>query len=461
MPKALSTLIFCLTIILAAVGAQAAAPPTFGFDLPSLEGGRLRLEQFRGRVTVVEFFATWCRPCQRALPKLDKFALEYASRGVSAIAFSVDKGGVQVVKPFVARLGLSMPVVLGDVKWAKEHAGVRVLPTTLVISPQGRVVQRFEGPVSHMHLMAAVAPYLAAAQKAQPEAAKTKRRQPGESRFRDLWVTGNEVFQGQKGLYVHVVADVADQQSERGLWLRLDIQAGRYGANQDLYLRIDDVSVEYFVMFVRCDQLPSLGQAHSYRARVALLNSERKIVESSPEFPIAANCGVGGQYAGDAPEPRRFNLPASPPPEPSDQEAARQEPATVPLDAAQGRIKGVTVRENEQFQGASGILFQIQAELGDLPTDQGLWLALNLWPEDAQGRSFSGSGDPVTLYHLVDSTFLSEHLLFVRCDQLPNLPSSGQLRVWVTALIGPQKNVVARSKEFVLKHPCRPAQRSE
>ncbi|MCB2227485.1 MAG: TlpA family protein disulfide reductase [Desulfarculaceae bacterium] len=476
MAKALSALLICLLISLAAVGVQAAPPPALNFDLPTLDGGNLNLSQFRGRVVVLEFFATWCKPCRRALPKLDKFAKEYAGRGVSAIAFSVDQGGRQAVKPFVARLGLQMPVVLGQVDWAQANAGVRVLPTTLIISPQGRVMHRFEGPVSRPHLMAAVGPYLAAARNPQPEAARTQRRQPGQSRFIDLWVTGNELVDGQKGLNVHVVADVADQRSVRGLWLALNIQGGS-GPVKTLYLRIDDVSLEYFVMFVRCDQLPPLVGTSAYRAQVSILNSNQRVVESSPEFPIASACGVGGQYAGTAPEPKKFSwdqpetneprtVPATPP-APQPPAARPPAPAAPPVagggggggapqvfDVAMGRIKGLMVDENYVNDGVPGVLFSIKAELSDLPTDQGLWMAVNLWPEDSFGRGAVRGGEPESLYHRIDSTFLDDYLLFVRCDQIPELPPGGQLRVWITALIGPQKNVLARSREFILTRPC-------
>ena len=102
-----------------------------------------------------------------------------------------------------------------------------------------------------------------------------------------------------------------------------------------------------------------------------------------------------------------------------------------------------------------GVMLKVNAELGDLPTDQGLWMTVNLWPEDAQGRALTKSGDAERLYHRVDSTFLDDYLLFVRCDQLPELPENGHMRVWLTVVIGRHKTVVARSKEFVLPHPCR------
>lgn len=456
MAKVLSVFVICLALLGMVWPAQAAPPPRLDFDLPALDGGRLNLEQFRGRVTIVEFFATWCGPCKRALPKLDSFAKKYADRGVSAIAFSVDQGGRQTVKPFVARLGLQMPVVLGDVKWARAHADVRVLPTTLVVDPQGRVVNRFEGPVSHLHLANAVYPYLAQAKSPQPEEAKVKRRRPGDPRFVDLWVTDGERYQGKDGLYVHAVVNVADLAAVRGLWLALDIAPQNGGQTKTLYLRIDDVSVEYFVMFVGCDQLPPLGDSSSYVARVSVLDEHRKAVDSSPRFPIAAHCGAGGVYARNIPEPQKFHLPSAPSPSPPEiSTSSEQERRVVPMDVAQGRIKSLSVSDGEVFQDKPGLMLRVNADLGDLPTDQGLWMAVNLWPEDSQGRSLARSGDAERFYHRVDSTFLDDYLLFVCCDQLPELPEGAQMRMWLTVLIGRYKTVVARSKEFVLPHPCR------
>ena len=452
MAKALSTFVIFLALLGMLLPAQAAPPPRLSFDLPALEGGSLSLEQFRGRVVIVEFFATWCGPCKRALPKLDSFAKKYADRGVSAIAFSVDQGGRQLVKPFVARLGLRMPVVLGEVKWAETHAGVRVLPTTLVIDPQGMVVHRFEGPVSHLHLAKAVHPYLSKAKSPQPEEAKVKRRRPGDPRFVDLWVTDGERFQGKDGLYVHAVVNVADLTVVRGLWLALDISPQNGGQTRTLYLRIDDVSVEYFVMFVACDQLPPLEGSSSYVARISVLDEHRKAVDSSPRFPIAAHCGAGGAYARSVPEPQKFTPPPAPAPAPP---TARSDSRTMPMDAAQGRIKSLSVTDGEVYQDQPGLMLRVNADLGDLPTDQGLWMAVNLWPEDAQGRALTKTGDAERLYHRVDSTFLDDYLLFVRCDQLPELPEGAKLRMWITVVIGRHKTVVARSKEFVLPHPCR------
>jgi thiol-disulfide isomerase/thioredoxin len=464
MAKALSAFVICLALLAVISPAQAAPPTSINFNLPALEGGRLSLEQFRGRVVIVDFFATWCGPCKRALPKLDRFAQEYADRGVSAIAFSVDKGGLKEVKPFVARLGLRMPVVLGDVEWAQANAGVRVLPTTLVIDPTGRIVNRFEGPVSEMHLANAVHPYLAKAKSPQPKAAQVKRRRPGDPRFVDLWVTDGEQYEGTRGIYVHTVVQVADLNAVRGLWLALDISPENGGQTKTLYMRIDDVTKEYFMMFVRCDQLPPLGTSSAYVAHLSVIDEQYKAVDSSSAFPIAANCGAGGYYARNAPQTPRFapppaTAPATAPATPPSQASppARQDDRTIWVNAARGRIKSLALTEGEVYQDHSGMLVKVNAGLGDLPTKQGLWITVNLWPEDARGRALSPTGDADRLYHQVENTSLDDYLLFVRCDQMPELPQGGRMRMWITVLIGPQKNVVARSEEFLLPRPCRAA----
>lgn len=456
MLKTLSCLFFTLLLVLTATATLAAPAAAVDFELPTLDGKRLRLSDFRGRVVVLEFFATWCGPCKRALPKLNDFAKQFAAQGVSAIGYSIDKGGRQVVKPFVARLGLDFPVVLGTVEGAEKLGQVKYLPTTLVIDPQGRVVKRFEGIVGRNHLLAAVRSYFRQASAPVPSVAKVQRRRPGQSRFQDLWVTDNERVGNQGGTFVHVVVDVADLQAERGLWLVLNLQPEAGGKLTSLYQRIDDVSQEYFIMFVRCDQMPSLQGSRAFKTWVSILDHERKIIQESGQFLMVGTCAPGaGTWTAAAP-PQKFIAPTLP--------SAGQQAAPVrrrALEVGQGRIRKVQLSQNQFHEGQPGVMVNINADLGDLPTEDGLWLALNLWPEDEQGRSLSPNGEAYQLLRKVDSTFLDDYILFIRCDQFPQLPPGAGFRVWLTVLIGPHRNVVARSKEFMLGRPCQLASRSQ
>ena len=139
----------------------------------------------------------------------------------------------------------------------------------------------------------------------------------------------------------------------RGLWLALDIAPQNGGQTKTLYLRIDDVSVEYFVMFVACDQLPPLGDSPAYTARVSVLNEHHNAVDSSPRFPIAANCGAGGAgYARYNGEPQKFQPPPGFSQTPSKPSAPpEQDSRVMPVDAAQGRIKSLSVSDGEVYDG--------------------------------------------------------------------------------------------------------------
>jgi thiol-disulfide isomerase/thioredoxin len=455
MSKALFGLFLTLILLLAISPAQAASKAPLDFNLPTLDGKRLSLSQFRGRVVIVEFFATWCRPCKRALPKLNDFVKQFGDQGVSAIGYSIDKGGRRVVKPFVARLGLEFPVVLGTVKEAERLGQVQFLPTTLVLDPQGRVVKRFEGIVGRNHLMAAVRPYLKKASAPQPSVAKVKVRKPGQSRFTDLWVTDNERVGNQTGIFVHVVADVADQRTVRGLWLVLNLQPEAGGKVSKLFQRIEDVTKEYYVMFVRCGQLPNLEGSRAFKAWVSILDHQRNTLEDSSRFLMAGSCAPGAGDLAAVQPPKKFNTPQTPP--------AGQQYEPLPfksLKLEQGRIKELRVSQDQVHEGKPGLMMHIKADLGDIPTEDGLWLALNLWSEDQGGRGLSPNGEAYQFIRKVDSTFLDEYILFIRCDQFPRLPPGGAFRVWLTVLVGPKKNVVARSGEFMLGRPCTLAARS-
>ncbi|MGQ0675504.1 MAG: TlpA disulfide reductase family protein [Rhodospirillales bacterium] len=120
-----------------------AAPP---LSFTDMEGRELSLADFKGKLVVINLWATWCAPCIKEMPSLDRMNARLAGQGLALLAISQDKGGAKVVAPFLERLGLkSLPVYL-DAKGAVQRAlGVRGLPTTVVIDAEGRELGRFEG----------------------------------------------------------------------------------------------------------------------------------------------------------------------------------------------------------------------------------------------------------------------------------------------------------------------------
>lgn len=281
-----------LAVFLTASASRAAEP--VDFDLPTIDGGRLRLSEFRGRVVVLDFFASWCGPCKAAMPKLEELHQRYRDRGLSVIAYSVDEGGKKAVKPFVSRLGINFPVVLGSLQEARYLDPVRYLPTTLIIDPQGRVVNRMVGGTSMGNLENAVLAYLPRSAPQPPAASQVKRRQQGESRFMRVWVQENQILQGYRGIFIHVMADVADMPAEQGLWLALNLRPEARVGNglapvseaKPYYQRVDDATRSHHILFVRCDQLPAAPLGALYRVWVTILDHNQQPVEKSGEMIV-------------------------------------------------------------------------------------------------------------------------------------------------------------------------------
>jgi len=144
-------------VVLAACGADgggarvdpfAALPvarraPARAFDLERLDGGRLRLEEYRGRVTLVNIWASWCGPCREEMPALAALARDL---GDSAVAFVTLNDDVERDRAaaFAAELAFPYPVGLGGGRLRGRHYGFG-LPFTMLLDPEGRVMYRWYG----------------------------------------------------------------------------------------------------------------------------------------------------------------------------------------------------------------------------------------------------------------------------------------------------------------------------
>ena len=104
------------------------------------------LGEFAGKPAVVNLWATWCRPCLKEMPSLDRLQAQFAGR-LTVAAVAEDRGGGEVVAPFAAKLNLEHLKIYLDPKAELEHAlQVRGLPTSIVLDAQGRIVGKVEGP---------------------------------------------------------------------------------------------------------------------------------------------------------------------------------------------------------------------------------------------------------------------------------------------------------------------------
>jgi thiol-disulfide isomerase/thioredoxin len=123
--------------------SQPFAAPAI--SLTDSDGHTLELAELRGKPVLVNLWATWCEPCLREMPSLERLQLRFGER-IAVLAISEDRGGDKTVEPFIAKLGLKSVKVYIDPKSEVGHAfGVRGLPTSFLIDREGKVLGRVEG----------------------------------------------------------------------------------------------------------------------------------------------------------------------------------------------------------------------------------------------------------------------------------------------------------------------------
>ena len=288
------TLLMMLTLTLLASNALA-----LDFSRPSLDGGTLNLSDFKGRVVIVDFFASWCRPCKDSVPKLNHILQGYEKYGLSVLGYSVDDGGRVAVRPWVAQNQVNFPVAIGTAQEAKELAGVRNLPTTIIVDPNGQVVRTFEGVVSEETMLAVIKPYLSNNPVPQPSSAKVYRRQSNESRFRQVYSEDNVIFEGKRGVMITMQVDVADMPVAQGAWLQINLSpevqdsAGKLrsvGQVKQSYILVTHAAIDLYQAFIPCKDLPAMPENAVLRGWMVLLDRNQNVVETSPEIIISRPC---------------------------------------------------------------------------------------------------------------------------------------------------------------------------
>jgi thiol-disulfide isomerase/thioredoxin len=120
------------------------AQPMPPFLVNDLDGQLISTAQLRGKVVIVNFWATWCPPCQEEIPEMMELQKQYQGN-LQIIGVSMDDGPAEGVKDFAGKIGMTYPVVMGSDELSQEYGGIPALPTSFVIDPEGRVVQKHVG----------------------------------------------------------------------------------------------------------------------------------------------------------------------------------------------------------------------------------------------------------------------------------------------------------------------------
>ncbi|MFS0880959.1 thiol-disulfide oxidoreductase ResA [Metabacillus niabensis] len=117
------------------------------FVLKDLEGNEHRLSDYRGKGVFLNFWGTWCEPCEREMPYMDNQYDYYKNHGVEVLAVNIAESNI-AVESFANELDLSFPIVLDKDKQVLNAYGVDPLPTTFLINPEGKVVHITSGSLT-------------------------------------------------------------------------------------------------------------------------------------------------------------------------------------------------------------------------------------------------------------------------------------------------------------------------
>lgn len=123
--------------------AESSVAPEF--ELSTTDGGKLKLSDYKGKVVILDFWATWCGPCRRGIPDLVDLKNTYKDK-IEIIGITVDQGNtIDKVIPFMQQYKINYPVVYANNEIIKNYGGIEAIPTSFVIDKEGKIVSKHVG----------------------------------------------------------------------------------------------------------------------------------------------------------------------------------------------------------------------------------------------------------------------------------------------------------------------------
>lgn len=151
----------CWPHVEALIGVRDRAARQPVYRVQTRDGQTITSESLRGRVVLVNVWATWCPPCRAEMPALQQLATAYEAEGMVLLGLSVDRGPAASVDAFLAERGITYPVAIVDDRVIAAFGGVRGYPTSYLVDRNGVVRHTVMGPVAPLSLRPAIRRLLA------------------------------------------------------------------------------------------------------------------------------------------------------------------------------------------------------------------------------------------------------------------------------------------------------------
>ena len=137
-----------LAVVLVAISSPVFCQvnrPANQLTLKTLQGRTVRLADYRGKVVLLNFWATWCAPCRAEMPELIKWQREYAGRGLQILGVTYPPTKLTEVRRLIREMSVNYPILIGDEKTKAQFDKGETLPLTVVIDREGRVREIIRG----------------------------------------------------------------------------------------------------------------------------------------------------------------------------------------------------------------------------------------------------------------------------------------------------------------------------